>query len=646
MLIGKKFNFLIVGVIAAIFIAIGVFVIIYIPVVNMRIEKESIFKLDSAVSELRADINKLGNSTFDSQIEDIIMRNDTLIQQFEHLKEVKYLKSDPEIDEALKIIARLYTLYEVNYVRLMDTREQLGPHLRTVFLSEKLKIDDIKSSRMLQRYAERDTMLALIDSTMSIMSILDSNLVSTHMVVEEKFAIIGDLIAKRENSAYIFGVVLIIIVGIAAFIAAILFSGKITKNIQIAGIGIKKMSTGDISNRFDIKTKDELGELGENLNTLTDSLKSAFQSMKTSSNKGVELKEELITSANQTSAAAEEIAINSQAISNQFSMLSERVSAATEANQSMKSNLHSLEEYVQEQSAMVEESTSAVTEMISSINNVTEITTKKKAATDVLVKTAESGGNKLSATIKVISDINASLDEIKGTATIIQQIASQTNLLAMNAAIEAAHAGDAGRGFAVVADEIRKLAEASSMNSKQISGVLKDVVSKIESASASGHDTEAAFFEIDREVSGVAQSLDEISSSMDELNIGGKQILEAMSGLQDVSVQVNQGSGMMSEASEKVTEAIEIVSRITTEVANSANEITIGITEVSGAMQLVTDLSENLGDITDKLEKEAACFKTEYDAEAEEGCFDDNSTDETSVTISDDDKSGADIEII
>ncbi|HAK45799.1 MAG TPA: hypothetical protein DCO79_07770, partial [Spirochaeta sp.] len=123
--------------------------------------------------------------------------------------------------------------------------------------------------------------------------------------------------------------------------------------------------------------------------------------------------------------------------------------------------------------------------------------------------------------------------------------------------------------------------------------------------------TEAAFVEIDREVGGVAQSLDEIGSSMEELRIGGKQILEAMTGLQDVSVQVNQGSGMMTEASGKVTDAIGIVSRITSEVSNSANEITIGITEVSGAMMLVTELSGNLGEITDKLEEEAACFKTE-----------------------------------
>ncbi|MDC7126921.1 MAG: methyl-accepting chemotaxis protein, partial [Spirochaetales bacterium] len=269
------------------------------------------------------------------------------------------------------------------------------------------------------------------------------------------------------------------------------------------------------------------------------------------------------------------------------------------------------EHYVKEQSEMVEESTAAVTEMISSVNNVNEITMKKKSATDVLVKTAIDGGEKLGATINVIAEINDNLDQIKGMATIIQQISSQTNLLAMNAAIEAAHAGNAGKGFAVVADEIRKLAFASASNSKQISGVLKEIVDKIEIASISGKETEKAFEDIDHEVHGVSQSLEEISMNMGELNIGGKQILETMEGLKTITGKVTTGSLSMVEASVGVSSAIEVVSGTSLEVSRSANEITSGISEVSSAMRQVTELCGSLGEITDRLEKEAAMFKTE-----------------------------------
>ena len=611
MLIRKKLNLLIIGIISSIFIGLGIFVLNFVPVINMRLEKDSLFTLNSAISELRADINKLGMSSFNGQLDTIKEKHKNLLQSFTMLDEVEHLKADPEIEEALMIIERLYSLYESNYSRLMTTSKELSIHLDKVFLSDQVKLYDVKQSRMLERYAQKDVVLTLIDSLNSTVTILDSNLVSTFAVVNEQFTLINELIYDREIRAYVTGIIIIIIVGIVSVLFGLIITGKITRNIRYAGSVIRVMSNGDISKEINIKSNDELRQLGADLNILNSSLKNAFNSMKNSSNKGVQLKEELVTSGNQTFAAATQIASNSQAISNQFTMLSERVQGAAEANQSMKGSLQSLDEYVQDQTAMVEESTSAVTEMISSINNVAEITSKKKAATETLVRTAEAGGSKLNATILVINEINESLDQIKGTATIIQQIASQTNLLAMNAAIEAAHAGDAGRGFAVVADEIRKLAEASSMNSKQISGVLKEVVTRIESASASGHETETAFIEIDREVKGVAQSLDEISSSMEELNIGGSQILEAMTGLQDVSIKVNDGNNKMNDSSRLVTEAIEVVSRITTEVSESANEITIGITEVSGAMQLVTELSNSLGEITDKLEEEAARFKTD-----------------------------------
>ncbi len=384
---------------------------------------------------------------------------------------------------------------------------------------------------------------------------------------------------------YTLGIIIFAAVSIVSFIGMVLISGKISKNINAAYDGVKLMGAGDLSARLEIKSKDEIGLLADELNVLAEILENIFKSMRNSSNKGVELKESLSSVTGETSAAATEIASNSQAISKQFQILSEHVEGAADANDSLKISLQSLEEYVQDQISMVEVSTSSVTEMISSINNVADITSRKRQATDVLVKTALSGGEKLDATIKVINEINESLDQIKGTATIIQQIASQTNLLAMNAAIEAAHAGESGRGFAVVADEIRKLAEASSHNSKQISGVLKDVVTRIEAASISGHETEAAFNEIDREVKDVAQSLDEINSSMGEINVGGSQILEAMTGLQDVSMKVSQGSAKMMESFNRV-----------------------GITEVSNAMLNVKEYSNKLGEITERIDKDSGVF--------------------------------------
>ncbi|MBI9103840.1 MAG: methyl-accepting chemotaxis protein [Spirochaetales bacterium] len=613
MTIGRKLTLLIAGIILMLFVGGYSFIAIYLPVRKMQAEKESLFTLDSVVLELRANVNKLSDAPFGSQSEIIIENGTALKVELERLEGIEVLKQDVKIAASLKVISNITTLYEVNYMHLLEEMDGLNTIFMENFYTKDKTISELSNLDKLDKLDEKAQIVFGFEKIRSITSTLDSNLTSTHMVILEQFAVIEGIISDREAQAFLLGIIVIVVIALAAFIAAFLIARKISGNVKAAGSGIRRLSEGDISCEISISSKDEIGELSRNLNSMIGRLKQAFNSMKEGSTEGVALKEELIASASETSAAAVEISTTSRTIEKQFTSLGNRVTGASEANQQMAESLLSLEGYVQEQTAMVEQSTSSVTEMISSINSVADITLKKRAATEALVRTAESGGAKLKVTTGIIREITGNLDEIKGTAAIIQQIASQTNLLAMNAAIEAAHAGDSGRGFAVVADEIRKLAEASSKNSKQISGVLKEVVGRIETAGQSSHETEAAFSAIDTEVQGVSQSLEEINASMDELKVGGHQILEAMSGLQDVSVKVGSGSEVMKGTTAKVSEAIDAVERITVEVSGSASEIHSGISEVSSAMSAVTELSERLGDITDRLEREASLFKTEVD---------------------------------
>ncbi|WP_319558866.1 HAMP domain-containing methyl-accepting chemotaxis protein [Marispirochaeta sp.] len=615
MLIKKKLNLLNLLLIVGVVSGIVIFAIRLTPAVIMRSEKDTLMFLNSEISELRAEVNKLALSPLANQKMEIEERYNGLKEQFTLLGQVKALSTDDDILEAVETIQRLYALLNENYQTLMQRLERLSKDARDIYYTDNVKIETFRNSNFLKMSERAEEVTTEIDNLYSFIAIIDSNLSSTYQVVREQFEVINKLIEKRETFAYLYGAVVILIITIGTFTAVLLSTGKIASTIVKAARGIREMSSGDISKEFSVDSRDEIGELSGNLNFLIGNLKKVFESMKASSAEGVRLKEELIASTSQTSAAAQEISSNSGSIRKQVLQLSEQVAGAEEAAKVLKESLSALAGYIRSQTAMVEESTSSVTEMISSIKNIAGITEKKLQATNILVRTAENGGEKLNTTTTTIDAITENLDQIKGTATIIQQIASQTNLLAMNAAIESAHAGEAGRGFAVVADEIRKLAEASSANSKEISGVIKEVVSRIELASSAGEETQQAFSAINSEVSGVSLSLHEISNSMDELNTGGEQILEAMTGLQEVSSGVQQGSIRMNDAFDEVYLAIGSVDQVSTEVAGSVAEIDTGIREISSSMLMLSELAENLGEITDLLEKEAAQFTTESSEE-------------------------------
>jgi len=264
--------------------------------------------------------------------------------------------------------------------------------------------------------------------------------------------------------------------------------------------------------------------------------------MKNLSFRNTEVKGELIATITETSAAAEQISANLQSINGQMKNLDGNISKSSNDMVEISSFIKDLNEHIFEQISMVEQSTASVTEMIASINSVSTLTDKNRSAVEVLVKTADDGGKNLQDTTSIIANINSSISEIYGMVSVIQKISSQTNLLAMNAAIEAAHAGENGKGFAVVADEIRKLAEASALNSKEITKNLKDIIARIENASVSGQKTSSSFEKISDNIKSFTEALITISSSTSELNIGGQQILEAMTSLSELSAFIQEKS--------------------------------------------------------------------------------------------------------
>ncbi len=601
------------GMVLVFLIAITIFIFSRMPLQRIEEERQSLDKLSRQLQTIRTEMNKLDSVNLEQQWKVVSNEKSRLDERFTEVSELKMLPSlNGDIKKALEIIVRLRELFESKYVQAEALSEELIVAARDVFIfSGGIKVLDFYVNPRASVHPRGEEYRILVQEFMSTIFISDMNLASSVEVISEQYSMIESQVStiEQQSSYTVIGILALMFIGMV--VIAILIANSIGRTINRIEVAISELTAGDLTVRIGVTSKDDLGRLSKNLNDFIGVLSNSVDNIKITSGQNISVKEELVVTTNQTTASVQEMSAGAASIRDQMSRLDEQIRTSSGDVDLVSTSIDSLKNSLNEQMAMVEESTSSVTEMIASIGNVADITGKKREATGRLVETARTGGRQLESTASIIEEINGRIGEIRGTTDIILNVSAQTNLLAMNAAIEAAHAGEYGRGFAVVAEEIRKLAEASSKNSKQIGKVIKDMIAKIQEASIAGDATKRAFSDIDTEVQGVASSLDEINASMSELQAGGRQILEAMTTLQEVSIQVKDGGSAMGDAAGAVSEAMEKVDRISAEVLGSIGEITSGLSEINTAMVTVSDLTDKVSGISNAMDESVRFFRTD-----------------------------------
>ena len=370
------------------------------------------------------------------------------------------------------------------------------------------------------------------------------------------------------------------------------------------------IANGDYSEeKLLVRSRDEfgvlIGELNKFYKTTGELILAIRKSVDTSLNSADSFAENMTES----SAAIMHVMEGINTVKDHVVDLSAGVEESQSTVNSMITRVKNLNDRIGEQAKCVADSSAAVEEMVSNIRSVTDILEKNSNSVAMLGSESELGRTKINESVELSDLIMNQSAGLFEASSIIQNIASQTNLLAMNAAIEAAHAGEAGKGFAVVADEIRKLAEQSNTQGKSITGHLKQLQTDIEKVTKNSRDVQKQF-EVIFELTNTVKNQDiVIKNSMEEQSAGSTQVLQAIGEIQDTTRVVRDGSLEILEGGNQIGKEMTVLSGVTSQINNAMFEMASGTDLISKAVKTVTEDSENNKVNIDILNQKVSVFK-------------------------------------
>lgn len=458
--------------------------------------------------------------------------------------------------------------------------------------------------------------------------------------------LVTDLTNKSVSAATTAGSTAITVVSILSFVAIALGIGialSITKSIvkpltSLVGQA-ETIATGDLTVEVQVTGKDEIAQLSESFRTMVESLRSTVGQVAEASAK--------VTASSQTlSATSEEVSKATQQITetvNQVATGSEEQSRAVQASAAAMEQLGRAVGEVatgaQTQVRTVEDAVSLVQQITAAIEQVSSLSQSASSNGQQVREVATAGGRQVAEAvdgmgkIKIATDqvadmvkqLGDSSQQIGAIVETINDIAEQTNLLALNAAIEAARAGEHGKGFAVVADEVRKLAERSSKATGEIGELIGSIQQmtahaveamdrgskQVEEGTQLGGQAGEALGNIQQAIAGIVAQIEDMSAAAQQMSSSSAEVVKAIENVSAITEQTSAAAEQMSASSGEVTQQIEQVAALSEESAAAAEEVAATTEEQNAAVEEMSASADDLASMAGDLQNIVSQFKLE-----------------------------------
>lgn len=393
------------------------------------------------------------------------------------------------------------------------------------------------------------------------------------------------------------------------FSAVFVFSRVLKKDLQRLQLIFSKIATGDLTDRAEVKSRDEIGQLMTHFNTAVENMGRMIKLLKNEADTMSEIGNALAANMEETAASVKQIGGNAASVKEQALTQAASVTETAATVEQINGRLSRLISGIELQADSILRSSSSIEHMAENISVASHTLEENNALIKIVYGQTQQGKEGARFANSIVEQIAEQSQSLMEASQIIQTIASQTNLLAMNAAIEAAHAGESGKGFAVVAEEIRKLAEESNMQGKHIGVVIKESTEIISKLTEAGAKAENLFVEVYDSVSTISKQEDAIVNSMKEQDENSRQVLSAIKEINSVTEEVKCASSEMIEGGMQIAEEMQKLSEITQETTDSMNGIASGAEQIMHAVHEINLVTRKNKSSIKKLSAEISRFK-------------------------------------